>query len=444
MNEVIKSVVVTVEEPKQDVEKVVTVNEMENQKEEKPTNSKKSETAKKATKKVDEIELNEDEKLARDRLRLLTKITKEPEKSMEIMQEYIDTHDLFESLYDDVEECRLSQDKYIRVPQPFSVRDLIRMYRDKNLIIPDFQRLFVWSEEQQENLIYSILHNLSCSCMVMATDCTGNYYLLDGMQRLNTFLKAANNPVYADKKNDILDYRITVDVLHNLNIEDMKIMFKYLNSGIALALSYKELSKMDEKIVNDVQVVTNPQFFESIEYKNRTFSTQGQHINIALNAILAYSSGEYFIGERDNKMSYFINYFNNSANHESVKEACPKAIELLNRIPQIYDEMLKMDSSQSMQKRIKRSCNSNFWSVMVYIMHDEEWVKNEYIINVINDIFKNGRAIEAYAQTVRNSSNIAKNNIARREYLLELLKQEYETWKKNTPISIQEGDQWSE
>lgn len=439
MNESTKSVVVS-----EDVEKVVTVNEMENQREEKPTNSKKSKTVKKAVKKTDEIELDEDEKLAKDRLRLLTKIAKEPEKSMEIMQEYNDTHNLFESLYDDVEESRLSQDKYTRVPRPFSARELIKMYHDKDLIIPYFQRLFVWSEEQQNGLIYSVLHNLSCGCLVMATDCTGKFYLLDGVQRLNTCLRAAINPVYADQKNDILDYKITVDVLYNLTIEDMKIMFKYLNSGIVLALSYKELSKIDEKIVNDVQLVTNPRFFENIEYKNRTFSTQGQHINIALNAILAYSSGEYFIGERDNKMTYIINYFNNSDNHASIKESCPKAIELLNRISQIYNEMLKVDSGEKMQKRIKRSCNANFWSVMMYIMHDEEWVKDEYIINIINDIFKNGRALEDYACTVRNSSNTARNNIARHEYLLKLLKQEHETWKKNTPISIQEGDQWSE
>lgn len=70
-----------------------------------------------------------------------------------------------------------------------SMGELISMYENHELIIrPAFQRYFRWSEEQQTRFIESLLLGIPIPPIFVATNSEGAWELVDGLQRVSTFL----------------------------------------------------------------------------------------------------------------------------------------------------------------------------------------------------------------------------------------------------------------
>jgi len=79
--------------------------------------------------------------------------------------------------------------------EQYSFFELKRM-RDtyKKLILqPDFQRNFVWSNQQKSDLIESILMNIPLPLLYFAKDRDGKLSVVDGLQRLNTVFDFMDN-----------------------------------------------------------------------------------------------------------------------------------------------------------------------------------------------------------------------------------------------------------
>jgi uncharacterized protein with ParB-like and HNH nuclease domain len=63
------------------------------------------------------------------------------------------------------------------------------LYKNSELIIrPQYQRLFRWSEVQKTSLIESILLSIPIPPIFVAEDKEGLWELVDGLQRVSTFL----------------------------------------------------------------------------------------------------------------------------------------------------------------------------------------------------------------------------------------------------------------
>lgn len=70
-----------------------------------------------------------------------------------------------------------------------SFGELLNMYENGEIIIsPSFQRLFRWSEEQKTRFIESLLLGIPIPPIFVATNDEGIWELVDGLQRLSTFL----------------------------------------------------------------------------------------------------------------------------------------------------------------------------------------------------------------------------------------------------------------
>lgn len=70
-----------------------------------------------------------------------------------------------------------------------SLGELISMYENQELIIrPAFQRYFRWTEEQQTRFIESLLLGIPIPPIFVATNSDGAWELVDGLQRVSTFL----------------------------------------------------------------------------------------------------------------------------------------------------------------------------------------------------------------------------------------------------------------
>ena len=82
------------------------------------------------------------------------------------------------------ERKRLSSDRL-----DISFGELINLYKNGELIIrPQYQRLFRWSEDQKTSLIESILLSIPIPPIFVAEDKEGLWELVDGLQRVSTFI----------------------------------------------------------------------------------------------------------------------------------------------------------------------------------------------------------------------------------------------------------------
>jgi hypothetical protein len=71
----------------------------------------------------------------------------------------------------------------------YSFNELLSMYEDKELVInPDYQRLFRWSEEKESRFIESLILELPLPPLFVIEVEDGKYELIDGLQRLSTYL----------------------------------------------------------------------------------------------------------------------------------------------------------------------------------------------------------------------------------------------------------------
>lgn len=70
-----------------------------------------------------------------------------------------------------------------------SFNELLDMYNNRELIInPDYQRMFRWSEEKQSMFIESLILEMPLPPIFVLEGEDGNYELIDGLQRISTYL----------------------------------------------------------------------------------------------------------------------------------------------------------------------------------------------------------------------------------------------------------------
>jgi hypothetical protein len=82
------------------------------------------------------------------------------------------------------ERRRLSTDRL-----DISFGELINLYKNKELVIrPEYQRLYRWSAKQKTALIESILLSIPIPPIFVAEDKDGVWELVDGLQRVSTFI----------------------------------------------------------------------------------------------------------------------------------------------------------------------------------------------------------------------------------------------------------------
>lgn len=90
-----------------------------------------------------------------------------------------------------------------------SFNELYDMYKDGELIIqPEFQRLFRWSEKQQSLFIESLLLDMPVPPIYVDEQTDGSYVLVDGLQRISSYLNFRGIQLQIENQEQSLDYEI--------------------------------------------------------------------------------------------------------------------------------------------------------------------------------------------------------------------------------------------
>jgi len=225
-----------------------------------------------------------------------------------------------------------------------------------------------------------------------------------------------------EQRKQILDYKITLTVVHDISDTTMKNYFSLLNSGIALASAVKDRSKLSDELNETILKVSSHSFFRTISVSaNATFNKSHHNELIAMNTLLAVSDIE--IGE--NKAKSLCNKI--SENSELITANTEKAIDIINRLAEIYD------NAENISEPIaKRSLNANFLGTLVHVMAKNPQYTNEQITALINRIFADKRAIKEYRDTTTSGAGDFSNCKKRIEILIHIL---------DNPVRIQTVDE---
>lgn len=90
-----------------------------------------------------------------------------------------------------------------------SFNELLDMYNNQELVInPDYQRMFRWSEEKQSMFIESLILEMPLPPIFVIEIEDGIYELIDGLQRISTYLHFRYKDIDEDIRNDFASDRI--------------------------------------------------------------------------------------------------------------------------------------------------------------------------------------------------------------------------------------------
>ena len=79
---------------------------------------------------------------------------------------------------------------------PRTLKDLLGEIHSRTMVLPDFQRDFVWPLQKQSKLIESCIMRIPLPVFYVAEAPDGRIIVVDGLQRLTTFARfLGNGPV---------------------------------------------------------------------------------------------------------------------------------------------------------------------------------------------------------------------------------------------------------
>ncbi|RGD72898.1 DUF262 domain-containing protein [Anaerofustis stercorihominis] len=183
-----------------------------------------------------------------------------------------------------------------------SFNELLDMYNNKELIIaPDYQRMFRWSEEKQSMFIESLILEMPLPPIFVIELEEGIYELIDGLQRISTYLHFRYNDIDEDVKKDfsktinkglILDGCDIVKELNGFNYDELprSIQLKLKRNFIRMEVLRKETDK-NIRYHMFKRLNTGGELLSNQEVRNCTIRLLGDEFN---NFVIECSKYDYF------------------------------------------------------------------------------------------------------------------------------------------------------
>ena len=209
-----------------------------------------------------------------------------------------------------------------------SFNEILDMYLNKELKIrPDYQRLFRWDEQRQSQFIESIILEMPLPPIFFVENPDGTYELIDGLQRISTYLKFRGQLRKVDDEDNVLQECepatilsgcdvleelngktfetlspsirmklkrnfIRAEILLNQTDRDLRYhMFKRLNTG-GIKLERQEIRNCTVRILGDKFINFIKDLSQNEDYKNSVSSMneKDQNSMSAEECILRYFS----------------------------------------------------------------------------------------------------------------------------------------------------------
>ena len=117
-----------------------------------------------------------------------------------------------------------------------SIYETLRRIKQGNVIMnPDFQRDFIWQSDKQSKLIESVMMRIPLPVFYMAENEEGKMIVVDGLQRLSTFRRFADDDLQLslDDRADLHKKRFSdLSPKFQNRFEDFKLVFYLIDSKV--------------------------------------------------------------------------------------------------------------------------------------------------------------------------------------------------------------------
>ena len=131
-----------------------------------------------------------------------------------------------------------------------TIKKLLTAYK---LTIPDFQRSFVWKNNKKYQLISSLFKGFPIGALTLYED-EGQYYIIDGLQRINTLQQYLSSPskivgfkeYYSKISDDIKSFMANNDL--NIRESKLKNCIKEWYEGLNELYEYEKITILYNKI----------------------------------------------------------------------------------------------------------------------------------------------------------------------------------------------------
>ena len=311
-----------------------------------------------------------------------------------------------DALLDDGDDLDLQE--FESDPRRMNFKTILKKYADGELVIPPYQRRFVWTPKKQKEFYETIEEAIPTPSMIFA-EWNGVLSLMDGFQRFTTLSIMSNNPRFTkEQQKKVKEYKVDTITIFDMPPMKQRRYFQKYNSGILVSGIIKQRANLNESIESLVTKMVSELFPEDLN-TSISFNKSAHHDTISENALLAVSG----VKLDSNRPEMLVKLLNE--NEEAVLQNQDAARSIIKRIMDIYQKNIRSDL-------VKRSMNANFVSILIRVLADNPDIQDTDIIQVIKYIFAGNKAVPEYAQTTSGSGGEAGNCIVRYELLSRLLK----------------------
>lgn len=123
--------------------------------------------------------------------------------------------------------------------------------------------------------------------VIIIGECEKAKYLLDGLQRITSIVKLlSSDKLSKEDKKEITDYRVVVETIHGMTMDDMNAFIQRCNMGVKMSAATKHRAGLPSSLFNAVVDLAGKPVFREVK-TNRTFTTAAHNELIAMHSLLA-------------------------------------------------------------------------------------------------------------------------------------------------------------
>lgn len=245
----------------------------------------------------------------------------------------------------------------------YTVKQLLKMKKDKSLIIPTIQRGYVWNKKLRDGLLDSIEVNIPCSTITLCVldEVT---YLIDGLQRIVSNLILVGE--YAED-NELLkvinSYKIACTIIEVDTMLQMKDLFIIYNStSVKVSVIERKLAVIEDSTREVLDTIANT--WKDVDMNNikASYFKSGHPLHISAN-ILAYELTKNEIGLKGQDTFTSLNTLSNlieNADIEPIISKSKRVLEVLSKCRlQVSKYLLAQTNIVSIYKVIDKVNDDN-------------------------------------------------------------------------------------
>lgn len=324
--------------------------------------------------------------------------------------------------------------QFERSSETVTIKTLINRYKKGTIQIPKCQRLYVWKESDVDLLADSILHNFPMGIIIIG-ECDKAKYLLDGLQRITSIVKLlSSDKLSKEDKKEITDYRVVVETIHGMTMDDMNAFIQRCNMGVKMSAATKHRAGLPSSLFNAVVDLAGKPVFREVK-TNRTFTTAAHNELIAMHSLLAAAAG---IPAGKNTAAELCKRL--KACEPEIMLKVDEANRLVDFLSDVFFEMpdfLEAMGQDEETAKVRaehlsvKALNVNFAAALFRLMEKNPDVTVGEVQYIVSQIFAGKNAAKDYAATTSRNSADEKSLINRVKVLEQYLAQARKHFAEN-------------